>query len=609
MIFRSILRFLWRKSIIRNILFSYLGINLILLFLLGLVSIRDSTHTLREEIIASRYKLMEQAARGINFNVEEAKRPLIQFASHSSVIALMNADHTLGLEERIQHERSIAELSKGVTALQTLVSDVLILGTNKYVNNLDNRKSLQWNYPFWKQAWYLKAVSASGSKGFIPLYLHKQNYYTESMLSKFNSQTFAISLPVRGYSQQVIGTVIANLDLQKINGLFELSADQNGEHIFMLDQNDTVIVHPEPEKIGDHLVFVGIETIHSSESGSFVTTIEGQDRLVIYHPTSIKGLRLVSTVPMSVVYSQADPLKATLAGILYLCLLMNTVISIIITVRISRPFSRLLVTLDRIGEESLFVIPKNYKYRELNLIGDKFKELVGRIEQLVKQNYVAQIALQDAQLKTLESQINPHFLFNTLQLLQTEIVCGNTDDSNHLVLSLSSLLRYSMQRDKGQVELAEELRNAKNYLYIINKKYDDGIQITFEAADPALLRSGTVKLMLQPVIENTIIHAFQENPQSACIGIKVAAVRRGICISVIDNGIGMTRERRQWLTKRLRGESVSTGSIGLNNVDQRIKLTFGPSYGLFVRSRYRKGTTVYIVLPGLLLNEREEEKG
>lgn len=600
MIFRSILRFLWRKSIIRNILFSYLGINLILLFLLGLVSIKDSTHTLREEIIDSRYKLMEQAARGINFNVEEAKRPLVQFASHASVIALMNPDHTLSLEERIQHERSIAELSKGVTALQSLISDVLMLGTNKYVNNLDNRKSLQWNYPFWDQPWYLKAVSSSGSRGFIPLYLHQQNYYTETMLSKINSQTFAISLPVRGYRQQVIGTVIANLDLQKINGLFELSADQNGENIFMLDEKDTIIVHPEPEKIGDHLVFEGIEAIHSSESGSFVSTIEGQDRLVIYHPTSIKGLRIVSTVPMSVVYSQVDPLKATLAGILYLCLLLNTLISIIITVRISRPFTRLLVTLDRIGEDSLLVIPKNYKYRELNLIGNKFKELVGRIEQLVKQNYVAQIALRDAQLKTLESQINPHFLFNTLQLLQTEIVCGNTEDSNHLVLSLSSLLRYSMQRDQGQVELADELRNAKDYLYIINKKYDDGIQITFEVADPALLRSGTVKLMLQPVIENTIVHAFRENPQSARIGIKVSAVRKGVCISVTDNGIGMTRERRQWLTRRLRGKADSAGSIGLINVDRRIKLTFGPSYGLSVRSRYKEGTTVYIVLPGLL---------
>ncbi|CAM4412799.1 sensor histidine kinase [Paenibacillus alkaliterrae] len=600
MAFRSLLRFLWSKSIIRNMLFSYLGINLILLFLLGLVSIRDSTSTLTKEIIASRYKVMEQAARGINFNVEEAKRPLVQFASHSSVIALMNPNSAITLEERIQHERSIAELSKGVTALQSLISDVLMLGTNGYVNNLDNRKSLQWDYPFREQEWYLKAVSASTNRGFIPLFLHQQNYYTQTMISKFNSQTFSIALPVKGYSQQVIGTVIANLDLQKVNDLFELSAtDQDGENIFMIDGQNTVIVHPDAARIGGSIRFEGIEAIHAAESGSFVSTIEGQERLVVYHPTSIKGLRLVSTVPMSEIHAQAGPLKATLAGLLYLCLLLNTLISIIITIRISRPFSRLLVTIDKLGEESLYVVPKNYKYRELNLIGNKFKELVGRIEQLVKQNYVSQIALQDAQLKTLESQINPHFLFNTLQLLQTEIVCGNTDDSNHMVLSLSGLLRYSMKRDEERVELAAEIQNAKDYLYIINKKYDDGIRITFDVEDAALLRSGTVKLMLQPIIENAIVHAFRENPQSACIRIKVAAVRRGLCISVSDNGVGMTKERRQWLTRRLTAAGDSTGSIGLNNVDRRIKLTFGPAYGLRVRSRHLEGTTVYIVLPGL----------
>ncbi|HUC93699.1 MAG TPA: sensor histidine kinase [Paenibacillus sp.] len=597
MTFRYMLRHLWSRTIIRNMLFSYLSVNLLLLYLLSVVSIRGSTSAITEEVTASSYKVMQQAARGFNFNLEEAKRTLIQFAAHNSVIALMSPSNSINVQERIQHERNIADLSWGVTSLQSLIGDILILGNNGYVNTLDNRKTLQWDYVFREQPWFLKAVSDNPNKGFIALNLHIQDYYVKSNLAKYGRPTFSIAIQVKGYGQQVIGTVIANLDLQKINGMFELSTDQNGENIFMVDKERTVIVHRDPAKIGGKMGFVGINKLYESESGSFVTDIDGKEQLVIFQPTSVEGLRLVSTVPMAEIRAQSDPLRANLAGLLYLCLIVNTLISVVITVRISRPFSRLLYTIDKVGEESLYVVPKNFKYRELNLIGNRFKDLVGRIEQLVKQNYVSQIAVQDARLKALQSQINPHFLFNTLQLLQTEIVCGNTADSNRLVLSLSNLLRYSMRGSEETVELAAELQNAKDYLYIVNKKFDDRIAVEFAEPEPQVLRTQTIRLMLQPLVENAIRHGFDENPRSACIRFQICAVKKGILIAVSDNGAGMSAERRKWLNERMREADSLSENIGMQNVNQRIKLKFGQEYGLRIRSHPGKGTTVYILLP------------
>jgi len=578
-------------------LFSYLGINLLLLFLLGIVSIRDSTDTMTKEITKSSYKLMEQAARGFNFSLEEAKRPLVQFAGNYSVIALMTPDNKVSVEERIQHERNIGELAAGVTAFQSMISDVLILGYNGYLNNLDGRKTLQWDFPFVEQPWFKTAVSVSPNKGFITLNLHKQNYYVSNNVSKYNQFTFSIALPVKDFNQHTIGAVVANLDLSKINGLFELTSDQNDESIFMIDEDRTVVVHQDKNSIGNVMSFVGIDTLFERDSGSFVTTIEGKDRLVIFHPTAVKELRLVSTIPMSEIRGQSDSLRTNLANILYLCLMANTLLSIIITLRFSRPFSRLLATLDNMGDKSLYVVPKNYKYRELNLIGDKFKELVGRIEQLVKQNYVSQIALQDAQLKTLQSQIHPHFLFNTLQLVQTEIVCGNTDESNHLLLSLSSLLRYSMKGSKEMVEIGRELQNVKDYLFIVNKKFAGRIDIDYVVPDPDVLGFKTIKLILQPIVENAIVHGFEENPKFARIRIHLQNVKRGILISIIDNGVGMSKERRQWLVSQMGSADIPLENIGLGNVDQRIKLRFGPDYGIRIRSHEGSGTRIYLLLP------------
>ncbi|WP_141506252.1 cache domain-containing sensor histidine kinase [Paenibacillus luteus] len=590
-------RSLTGKTIIRTIMFSYLLVNILLLLLLGLLSVRDSTTSLTKEITQSSYKMMEQAARGFSFNLEEATRPLVLLASHYSLGAMMNPGREMDVEGRIQHERNIADVAFGVSSLQSLVSDILILGENGYVNNLDGRKSLRWNYLFIEQDWFKQAISGTPNKGFITLGLHKQDYYLENNISKYNRPTLSIALPVKDYAREPIGAVIANLDLDKINGMFEFNSYQNNESIFMIDTQQTIIVHKDTAAIGTKLDFSGIELIYASDSGSLVTELDGKETLVIFHPTAVQGWRMISTIPMSIISGQADSLKSKLIGFIYLCLLLNLLISITITVRISRPFRRLLFTLDKIGGDSTYVKTNNYKYRELNLIGNKFKELVIRIETLVKQNYQSEIALKEVELKTLQSQINPHFLFNTLQLLQTEIVCGSTEDSNQLVLSLSSLLRYSMKQSEEMVELEREVQNVRDYLYILNKKYDDRIDIEYRIPDGSILKHGTIKLILQPLVENVVLHGFGENPQSAKMTISVVAVKKGIMIAIRDNGRGIEKSRCNQLARELSLRDFKPDGIGLYNVNQRIRLKFGPNYGLKLRSKKGVYTTVYVVLP------------
>ncbi|MDQ0192769.1 hypothetical protein [Paenibacillus wynnii] len=177
---------LFRRTITRTIFLSYLFINILLVFLLGYFSIRDSTAT-----------ITDQAAQLFNFNLEEAKRPLVPLAGHYSVIALMKPKPgwTPDADELIQHERNIADLAYGITAYQSLISDVLILGRNGYVNNVAGRNLLRWDYPFTEQTWFMTAVTENADKGF------------------------------------------------KTNGLFELSSYQDNEDIFMIDDKRTIIVN------------------------------------------------------------------------------------------------------------------------------------------------------------------------------------------------------------------------------------------------------------------------------------------------------------------------------------------------------------------------------
>ena len=593
---KFLIRSLLGKTIIRTILFSYLVVNILLLLLLGLLSVRDSTESLIREVTQSSYKVMEQAARGLSFNLEEATRSLVLLAGHHSVRRMMIPGRGLDIGGRIQHERNISDVAFGVSSLQSMVSDILILGKNDYINNLDGRKSLQWDYSFTNQTWFKQAISETGSKGFIALGLHMQDYYFKTNISKYNLPTLSIALPVKDYTLKTIGAVVANLDIANINAMFELSS-YNNESIFMIDNEQNIIAHREIAAIGTKLNFTGIERIYPGFSGSFMTELDGDKTLVIFHPTAVEGWSIISTIPKSVINEQADSLKSNLIDFIWLCLLLNILISILITAKISLPFGSLLSNLDKIGKDDIYIIKNKYKYRELDLIGDKFRELVVRIESLVKQNYQSDIALKEVELKTLQSQINPHFLFNTLQLLQTEIVCGNTEDSNHLVLSLSGLLRYSMKQSEEMVELKQEIQNVKDYLYIVNKKYDNRIDIQFHISDEDVLKNRVLKLLLQPLVENVVLHGFGENPQSAKMTISVVTVKTGILIVIHDNGRGIEKNRYRQLASQLNKQDMKPDSIGLFNVNQRIRLKFGPQYGLKIRSKQGVFTTVYIVLP------------
>ncbi|MNZ76334.1 Sensor histidine kinase YehU [compost metagenome] len=380
--------------------------------------------------------------------------------------------------------------------------------------------------------------------------------------------------------------------------MFEQSTYQNRGSIFLIDENRHIIVHGDRERIGQTLEFPSEEKLYEQTSGHFTEKIDGIETLVIYQPTSVSGWKMVATVPMSDITSQAQPLKSNLGGLLYVCLIANTLISLLITLRISLPVRRLMSALDQMGEDdSLYVKPRDYRYRELNHIGNKFKELMGRIDLLIKQNYLTQISLKEEELKSLQSQINPHFLFNTLQQLQTEIVCGNTKESNHIVLSLSNLFRYSMKRIEEEVELERELSHVSDYLYILNKKYNDGITVSIQIPNSIIMSYKIPKLTLQPIVENTIRHGFGDHIRQGVITLMAVSGRRGLLLVIADNGKGIEKKRVDELNRHISNPSQNRDNIGLYNVNQRIKLKYGDAYGIRIRSREGKGTKISIHLP------------
>lgn len=202
------------------------------------------------------------------------------------------------------------------------------------------------------------------------------------------------------------------------------------------------------------------------------------------------------------------------------------------------------------------------------------------------------------ELLALQSQINPHFLFNTLATISWETIIhlGQSNHINKMIENLSDILRYSLESPRETVTLKKEIENTKSYVEIQKYRYGDKFDVIWKS-DPNIEDIEVTKLLLQPLVENSIYHGAKEKETNSKIKIKITANSEYLDISVIDSGKGMTKSALMEVRKMLETDVEQYEHIGLGNINKRLKLVYGNEYGLKIRSKYNVGTVVSIRIP------------
>ena len=273
---------------------------------------------------------------------------------------------------------------------------------------------------------------------------------------------------------------------------------------------------------------------------------------------------------------------------------------------VSRPVRELADAMKRFEESA-----EDFRYfggqetvSELHTLSLSFAHLTGRVQELMEQVRREETALRKTELKALQAQINPHFLYNTLDSIQWMCERGKDAEAAKMVGALAKLFRISISRGHELIPLADELQHAKSYLVIQSYRYRDQFSYRFDV-DDSLLHYLCNKITVQPLIENAIYHGIDRMVDEGEIVISVheaADCPDDILITVSDNGIGMTEEQCR---KILQKEKSDSGGIGVKNVNDRLKIWFGDRYGLTIRSVPDEGTTVTVRIPKV---EKEEER-
>ena len=303
-------------------------------------------------------------------------------------------------------------------------------------------------------------------------------------------------------------------------------------------------------------------------------------------------------------YSQMDKDIAKLKISLIVMLLFYTIFILIqksiLSSKIYLPIKRMIELMSYIGMGHFDIKLIDRSWREIELLSGQIDIMIKKINSLSKEIYSNKLLTVQTEIRTLQSQINPHFLFNTLNTMKMMAVKNKTENTIKIINLLSEMLHYGIYDANRTVPIAEELKNIETYIKIIEYRFNKTISLSINCPEE-LLKKQTLKLILQPVIENSIKHGFSDIG-SAKISITVLKEYTTIIFIIKDNGNGISENTLKQLLKFLKDRNISdhSSSIGLINVKNRITLKYGTQYGLEIYSSEASGTTIKISIEDLI---------
>ncbi|QMV42873.1 cache domain-containing sensor histidine kinase [Cohnella cholangitidis] len=361
---------------------------------------------------------------------------------------------------------------------------------------------------------------------------------------------------------------------------------------------DRLLTEVQHSRIGERSSLFVIDgagrTIYSSsgsESPVIASGSEADDsRLVIREPISGLDWTLVAIIPREVFVRDASRMTNLTLLILSVNVLIILFLSYFVSKYFMRRVSKLVHSLQAFMDGDL---SKRIRYTgkdEFASISNAFNNMGESIERLIRQNYEANLLKKEAELSTLQAQINPHFLYNTLSSIGRLAKFGETEKLNRMVIELSKFYRLALNQGRTVVTVEQELDHTRTYIEIQKIKYGDKLQVYYDI-EPSVYPYETVKIVVQPFVENALEHAWYG--ERIAIRIVAELMNDTVVIRIIDNGVGMSRNTLEQLMNR---DGIRIG-YGIRNVDERIRLHYGESYGVDLHSRPGIGTTAVITIP------------
>lgn len=476
--------------------------------------------------------------------------------------------------------------SRDVYRVRLFVNDGLIYANEN--TNFFNMKQIT------REPWYEQITSNSGSIHWTPSYLLKYDAIEES-----KSVISAVRV-INNYKAfgEYIGVVCVDTLEEKIVDILQKSTLTKNGVIYIIDENGEVVSSSNRE-LTKAMITGGEKSYYfpSQDAKWEKIKIDGQTMLTSYRKVKLSGWKLVAVIPLEDILTSNIILRNYSLALLVAIGFIAYGLALSISFYIVKRINRLIKTMRVAQEGNLKVRVKIDGKDEIGELEKNFNQMIEGMTLMVEEKYKMGKELKNAELKALQAQINPHFLYNTLDLINWRANRYKAQDIKFIVSTLARFYKLSLSKGREIVSIADELAHVEAYVQIQNKRFKDKIHFTIDV-DEKIRSFGIIKLILQPIVENAILHGINEKEDpSGNITIKGNLGEESILLIIMDDGVGMSEEMlRTILDRKIKKE---TGGYGVKNVDERIKIFYGEQYGLSYKSMPGMGTIVEIRIPAI----------
>lgn len=583
----------------RNIQFitslSFTLVALVSMLFMGIAFYAQFVRNARQMALENNKQMLEQ----VSWNLNSYIRKMMNISDFMYYNVIKNKDLT---EESIDKEMNLLyeENKDYLVSIVCVTEDGAVLAAGPIATR---KKSVDLK----EQEWFVQAGEKIENLHFTTP--HVQNIFESSnyQYAWVISLSRSVELTNVGHTRR--GVLLVDMNYSAIEQVFDKANEQNSGYVYLMDRNGEIIYHPKQKAIYSGMMKENNRMAASYEDGTHIENFMGEERAVVVKTIGYTGWKIVNVTPTSELFRNTIHIGFFMVMICTVTIFLILFGNIFISDRVTEPLRNLEDSIryleeGHLEEEHIYIGGSH----EIRHLGQTITLMVKRMKDLMDKMVREQEDKRKSELDALQSQINPHFLYNTLDSVVWMVECEQYREAISMVKALAKLFRISLSKGNSIITIEDELTHAQNYMSIQQMRYRNKFCVKIDV-EPTIRDCITIKLIVQPILENAIYHGMEFMDGEGEITVHGYEKDGDIYIEVSDNGMGIPEETiESLLTDKSRARGKGSG-IGLWNVNQRIALYFKGDYGLSIKSELDEGTTVTIHLPKILYEDYRREEG
>ena len=451
------------------------------------------------------------------------------------------------------------------------------------------------NFKAEDEEWFVNALNKTENIHFTLPHVQKMFEKGDNGYNWVISMSRAVEITVGGSTEQAV--LLIEMAYQGLDEVLDEVTLGNGGYIYLMDSKGEIIWHPKFELIASGRVKENNLVAAGYDDGSREEVFNGIRQTVVTKTVGYTGWKLVGVIKGTGISLNMLKTRLFIVFVILLIIFIVIIINSYISFRVTNPIRELEKSVKELEEGNLDADIYMGGSYEVQHLGKSVQDMKFRIKGLMQDIVNEHEEKRKSEFDSLQAQINPHFLYNTLDIIVWQIENEKQSEAVHTVTALARFFRLSLGKGKNIVTVKDEIDHVKNYLMIQHMRFKNKFDYEFDIAED-VLELPSLKLMLQPLVENAIYHGMEFMDGDGMITVKAWRKEDELYLSVADNGLGMTEDKVEMILTGKSSSGNGRGSgIGVKNVNERIKLYFGEAYGLTIDSEPDEGTKVTIHLP------------